>query len=367
MVHVDDVPRGLACGCVCPCCREKLLARHGDIKEHGFAHHSDNRGANLDICYRVVLYKLAEQIIQTRKKIHAPSYYGIFKEKDIEFVDVKIDGRYEREDKQPDVIATTKDNQQYIIEFTFDYKVQHKQAIDYKNLNCLEINLSNQTLESVEKFLLEENKDRIWFNNQECFDSIEPRYEKANKRIKVKNEDECKECELYYSCVGVRSKESGSILVIENSGNRYRICKLEQYYVAVEERRNRLKEAEERRNAFNQVSSYPMYKQKYREFADASEGRTRFRENKGRRRIYMRNLMLPVFLQAREHALCVSVILHGGIVVIMWHIVEPICAWEFLKKRHQIRQKRARDLCLSESALYLLHHFLICRKPLDGV
>ena len=152
MVHVDDVPRGLACGCVCPFCREKLLARHGDIKEHGFAHHSDNRRANLNICYMVVLYKLAEQIIQTRKKIHAPSYYGIFKEKDIEFVDVKIDGRYEREDKQPDVIATTKDNQQYIIEFTFDYKVQHKQAIDYKNLNCLEINLSNQTLESVEKF-----------------------------------------------------------------------------------------------------------------------------------------------------------------------------------------------------------------------
>ena len=81
----------------------------------------------------------------------------------------------------------------------------------------------------------------------------------------------------------------------------------------------------------------------------------------------MRNLMLPVFLQAREHVLCVSVILHGGIVVIMWHIVEPICAWEFLKKRHQIRQKRARDLCLSESALYLLHHGLICRKPLDGI
>ena len=242
MVHVDDVPRGLACGCVCPCCHEKLLARHGDVKEHGFAHHSDNRGANLNICYMVILYKLAEQIIQTRKKIHAPSYYGIFKEKDIEFADVKIDGRYEREDKQPDVIATTKDNQQYIIEFTFDYKVQHKQALDYKNLNCLEINLSNQTLESVEKFLLEDNTDRIWFNNQEYFYSIEPRYEMANKRIEVKNEDECKMCELYNSCVGVRAKESGSILVIENSGKRYRICKPEQYDVAVEDKRNSLSE-----------------------------------------------------------------------------------------------------------------------------
>ena len=129
----------------------------------------------------------------------------------------------------------------------------------------------------MEKFLLEENKDRIWFNNQEYFNSIEPRYEKANKRIKVKNEDECKECELYYYCVGVRSKGSGSILVIENSGNRYRICKLEQYDVAVEERRNRLKEAEERRNAFNKVPSYPMYKQKSREFVDVLEESTRLK------------------------------------------------------------------------------------------
>ena len=64
----------------------------------------------------------------------------------------------------------------------------------------------------------------------------------ANKRIEVKNEDECKMCELYNSCVGVRAKESGSILVIENSGKRYRICKPEQYDVAVEDKRNSLSE-----------------------------------------------------------------------------------------------------------------------------
>lgn len=245
MVHVDDVPRGLACGCVCPCCYEKLLARHGDVKEHGFAHHSDNRGANLKICYMVILYKLAEQIIQTRKKIHAPSYYGIFKEKDIEFVDVKIDGRYEREDKQPDVIATTKDNQQYIIELTFDYKVQHKQVIDYKSLNCLEINLSNQTLETVEKFLLEENTDRTWINNQAYFDNIETCYRKADKHIIIKDVDECKGCKLYKKCVGVK-KGSSSLLVINNNGKHYRICKPEQYKVAIEDLNNRLKAAEER-------------------------------------------------------------------------------------------------------------------------
>lgn len=73
MVHIDSVPNGLACNCSCPHCHERLIARHGEVREHGFAHHSDTRGANLKICYMVILYKLAEQIIQTRKTIHAPS------------------------------------------------------------------------------------------------------------------------------------------------------------------------------------------------------------------------------------------------------------------------------------------------------
>ena len=118
LVHVDEVPRGLQCGCSCPHCHERLMARHGDVREHGFAHHSDNRGANLEICYMVTLYKLAEQIVQTKKRIYAPSYYDIFHPKHIEFVSVKIDSSYEREDKQPDVIATTSEGKQFMIEFT---------------------------------------------------------------------------------------------------------------------------------------------------------------------------------------------------------------------------------------------------------
>lgn len=89
MVHIDTVPNGKHCGCICPNCHEKLVARHGDINAHGFAHLSHDREANLDICYKVTLLKLAEQIIETQKRIHVPSYYGIYKETDIEFVDVK--------------------------------------------------------------------------------------------------------------------------------------------------------------------------------------------------------------------------------------------------------------------------------------
>lgn len=40
--HVDDVTRGLACGCTCPNsdCGARLIARQGDVMRHSFAHES---------------------------------------------------------------------------------------------------------------------------------------------------------------------------------------------------------------------------------------------------------------------------------------------------------------------------------------
>ena len=39
---VEEVARGLACECVCPCCREAVIARQGDIREWHFAHAVDS-------------------------------------------------------------------------------------------------------------------------------------------------------------------------------------------------------------------------------------------------------------------------------------------------------------------------------------
>lgn len=246
MVHVDTVLKGLQCGCKCPYCHEPLLARQGDKNEHGFAHHSETRQASLQICYKVTLYKLAEQIIQEQKHICAPSYYGIFPVMDISFVEVKIDSSFEREDKQPDVIATTADGEKYLIEFTFEYKVRHKQPIDYKNLNCIKIDLSKQTLDTLLKFLTSKpTDDWKWVNNEFLFSTIEERYAKAGKKIKVVCEDECQNCELAQVCCAVKEKITHNILRISNNGKQYRICKLEVYAERQMELLKRRKEQEE--------------------------------------------------------------------------------------------------------------------------
>ncbi len=225
LVHVDTVANGLNCNCVCPNCKEELLARHGEERAHGFAHRSEKRRANIKICYKVTLYKLAEQTIQEAKRVHVPSYYGIFKEQDIVFDSVEVYSRYGRTDRQPDVIGKTSDGKQYLIELSFADKVQHFETIDYSNFNCLEIDLSRQTMETLRGFLLDSCKDRRWLNNQDYFDSIELVYKTKGHVVQVKEESECMQCCLMRNCCGVRSREATSPLEIDNNGKIYRICK----------------------------------------------------------------------------------------------------------------------------------------------
>lgn len=39
LYHVDEVPRGLDCGCYCPSCGGHLVARQGAQKQWHFAHY----------------------------------------------------------------------------------------------------------------------------------------------------------------------------------------------------------------------------------------------------------------------------------------------------------------------------------------
>ena len=66
VVHVDEVPGGAACKCICPACETSLIARKGDIKAHHFAHANSQPACEsaLHATAKVMLFQRIQRAIR---------------------------------------------------------------------------------------------------------------------------------------------------------------------------------------------------------------------------------------------------------------------------------------------------------------
>lgn len=69
LVHVAKVERGLACGCVCPHCGGRLMAKKGRIREHHFAHED---GMDCGKGVETALHHRAKDLLAKAKRIWIP-------------------------------------------------------------------------------------------------------------------------------------------------------------------------------------------------------------------------------------------------------------------------------------------------------
>ena len=72
LVTIDDVEEsGLKCNCICPRCKEKLIAKKGKIKEHHFAHHNV---ADCGKAVETVIHQLSKEFIKEAKFFATPPH-----------------------------------------------------------------------------------------------------------------------------------------------------------------------------------------------------------------------------------------------------------------------------------------------------
>lgn len=71
LTFIADVPSGLACGCVCARCDQRLIAKKGPIRQHHFAHFEDTgcHGAA-----ESALHLLARELLAELKSFDVPPY-----------------------------------------------------------------------------------------------------------------------------------------------------------------------------------------------------------------------------------------------------------------------------------------------------
>lgn len=196
LLCVDVVPNGLNCNCVCPVCKQDVIARNkGKKREHHFAHRI---GADCPGARMTALHMLAQQIIESEKKVMLPDYIGLYYQKitePIEFDEVILEQSTILDNKlyRPDCVGIKYGDNNNTHRLWIEILVTHEvdsdktDSIRKSERPCIEIDLSdmlktNYNEESVTKRIQERKDDRKWI----CC----PKYDAINETNKAQAKQE---------------------------------------------------------------------------------------------------------------------------------------------------------------------------------
>lgn len=175
LTHVLDVPRGLACGCVCAACGEPLVAKKGDSRQHHFAHVG---GAECSSAVETALHLAAKGILQQRLEIVLPAvtvdFYGprpsitLAPEQRYQLDSVVLERRLGQ--IVPDVLAYVR-GRPLLVEIRVTHEVDEQKVARIRDLglSAVEIDLSRAprelALPDLEPLVIEPGKQTRWVHN----------------------------------------------------------------------------------------------------------------------------------------------------------------------------------------------------------
>lgn len=183
LVPATAVPRGVACGCVCPGCGAPLVARQGQLRRAHFAHHPD-----YDACAsgrETAVHRMAKQLLAEEKRVLLPelgvSDHGydargtlhqvhnkVTDSRVADAVSVEVERTYG--EIRPDAIVHESDGTEILVEFVVTHRVDHKKKhlVRDLGLNVVEINLwdfcrsTDLDLDALRELALEATHNRRW-------------------------------------------------------------------------------------------------------------------------------------------------------------------------------------------------------------
>lgn len=175
LVHVSAVESGIACGCICPGCEERLIAKKGNVRQHYFAHES---GADCAHGLETALHLAAKEALERRRTIFLPTAYLILDGSRLsspilpagyyELASVTLEQRMQS--VVPDVIAILA-NQPLIIEIRVTHAVDEEKLRRLKSLgiSAIEIDLSSEAraldLEGIDNRVIDSSNNKTWLHN----------------------------------------------------------------------------------------------------------------------------------------------------------------------------------------------------------
>lgn len=177
ITHISKVESGLACGCICPACGDKLIARKGTVARHHFAHYSKE---TCEYGIETALHLAAKEVIASAKEMVIPkvilsfpqgrrSAELIYKSMKIKIDRVELEKRFDN--IIPD-IAVYSGKQKFFVEIFVTHAIDEKKLKKIRDMDVstIEIDLSkfNNLPDEIElmRIVLEDSPPKIWKYNR---------------------------------------------------------------------------------------------------------------------------------------------------------------------------------------------------------
>lgn len=151
IVHVDNVPSGLSCECTCPACGTRMIARHGKIKTHHFAHYHAKTCAT---GYQTAVHMRAKELLSEKKELFLPPYQFEYGNKTFHVPSAKVQVQHVELEKRldkiiPDVVVTTAKGKTILVEIFVTHKIDDEKLAKIKDMDMptIEIDLSDNELD----------------------------------------------------------------------------------------------------------------------------------------------------------------------------------------------------------------------------
>jgi hypothetical protein len=176
-VHISDVERGLACGCVCYKCQGKLVAKKGLKRAYHFAHDSKNKTCKGSL--ESVLHLVSKNIIDKHRRIIVPEITLEFNSKRKPLIIAEqstytIDKTY-IENKQGEIRPDLRleiGGKNLIVEIFVTHKVDSSklEKIKKMGISAIEIDLSKESrdisMPMLTRLVIDEAKNKRWINSE---------------------------------------------------------------------------------------------------------------------------------------------------------------------------------------------------------
>ncbi|GEN45403.1 competence protein CoiA family protein [Alkalibacillus haloalkaliphilus] len=176
LVYIDDVKRGLACGCVCPSCKQPLIAKKGPKTVHHFSHSNEN----CNNAFETALHIAAKDILNQNRKIIIPkvrwriegtnNYWTLTEEKELNFDEVILESY--QDGVIPDVFVVI-NGKKLMIEITVTHETSQLkiEKVRRKGVSILEIDLKeykrNFIKEKLDDDIINNPSNKKWMLNME--------------------------------------------------------------------------------------------------------------------------------------------------------------------------------------------------------